>query len=53
VNFVDFEDPNGTQALGFCEDMKKMYEHKWGQKYYCSSVQFEEYIPGIKWGKSQ
>lgn len=49
VNFVDHNDPNGVWAQGFCEDMKKLYEAKWREKYYCAGVQYEEFIPEIKW----
>lgn len=49
VNFVDHNDPNGVWALGFCEDMKKMYEIKWREKYYCASIQYDEFVPEIKW----
>lgn len=53
INFVSHDDPNGTRALGFCEDMKNLYENKWRERYYCSSVQFDEFIPEVKWGKAQ
>jgi len=49
VNFVDYADPNGAQAQGFCEDMKILYEKKWHETYYCAGVQFKEFMPKIKW----
>jgi hypothetical protein len=49
VNFVDYEDPNGSYAQGFCEDLKKLYEKKWRETYYCSSTQFKKFLPKIKW----
>jgi hypothetical protein len=52
INFVDYDDPNGAYAQGFCEDMKKLYEQNWHETYYCSSVQFKEYVPNLKWNLS-
>ena len=52
VNFVDYADPNGAQAQGFCEDMRDLYSRKWHETYYCSSVQFKEFAPTIKWNLS-
>lgn len=52
VNFVDHNDPNGAYAQGFCEDMKKLYEQKWRETYYCSSVQFKKFVPDLKWNLS-
>lgn len=52
VNFFDYDDLNGAYAQGFCEDVKKLYEKKWHETYYCSSVQFKEFVPNLKWNLS-
>ena len=49
INLVDYHDPNGVQALGFCEDLKNLYEKRWREKYYCASFQYKEYLPDVKW----
>jgi hypothetical protein len=49
INFVNYEDPNGAHAQGACEDMKNLYERRWHETYYCSSIQFKEFLPKIKW----
>lgn len=52
VNFVNHNDPSGAYSEGFCEDMKKLYEKKWRETYYCSSIQFKKFVPDLKWNLS-
>jgi hypothetical protein len=49
VSFVRYDDPNGTWARNACEDLRRYWESKEFQKYFCEPLIWEEWVPRIEW----
>jgi hypothetical protein len=49
VSFVNSYDENGTIAMGFCEEMRLLYEKKFSARYFCAPVSFADFTPRVDW----
>jgi hypothetical protein len=48
VSLFNFNDKNGTNATEHCIELKNIYEKKFGTKYICSTIVFDEFKASLR-----
>ena len=52
TSFINWNDPDGTIAMKYCEDFRKLYEIETGSKFVCAPIAYKEFAPKIRWNLS-